>query len=60
MTALTPAEATAVQDWLARRAWQVRWPLVGRRRGDSHAPFVGNVERFIRWQIEQEPWRRRG
>jgi hypothetical protein len=57
--ALTPAEADAVQDHLARRFLQLHFPLVGRRHYDQQARFHGDVNRYIRWQLEREPWRRR-
>jgi hypothetical protein len=56
---LSPNEADAVQDWIARRYLQIRFPLVGRRHYDQQARFAGDVERYIRWQLEREPWRRR-
>lgn len=56
---MTEHERHAVQDHLARRTWQTRWPIVGRRHYDQHQPFAGDLERYIRWQLEREAWRRR-
>jgi hypothetical protein len=58
---LTPAEREIVQDWLARRYLAIRHPIVGRRRRDRRSKdFRGDLERYIQWQIEKEPWRRLG
>ena len=57
---LTPQEREHVQDLIARRYLQVRYPIVGRRKTDKKpTDFRGNLERYIGWQYEQEPWRRR-
>ena len=56
---MTPQERERVQDWFARRTLQIRFPIVGRRRTDRKpSDFRGNLERYIQWQVEQEPWRR--
>lgn len=60
MPRLSHGESEAVQQWSARRTWQIRWPIVGRRSYDQHVPFAGDLEKYIRWQIQQEPWRRDG
>lgn len=51
-------ERQAVQDWIARRRWQIRWPIIGRRHYDRKQHFEGKLERYIQWQLEREPWRR--
>jgi hypothetical protein len=56
---MTAQERHTVQDWVARRYLQIRFPLVGRRWYDRKKVFAGNLNRYIQWQIEREPWRRR-
>lgn len=59
MNEMTAQERERVQDIIARRHLQVRYPIVGRRQTDRKpTDFRGNLLRYIGWQFEQEPWRR--